>query len=71
MMVIHSTNDRTVPFQNGQNIRDVWIARYDASTDAEESDCTHEGRGVPAQRLSATALAGPWSRPCSTTVRRS
>ena len=43
MMVIHSTNDRTVPFQNGQNIRDVWIARFDASTVAEESDCTHEG----------------------------
>ena len=27
MMVIHSSNDGTVPFKNGQNIRDVWIAR--------------------------------------------
>jgi Esterase PHB depolymerase len=43
MMVIHSTNDRTMPFQNGQNIRDVWIARYDASTAAAESDCPDEG----------------------------
>jgi hypothetical protein len=43
MMVIHSTNDGTVPFKNGQNIRDVWIAHYDASTDAEERDCTRDG----------------------------
>jgi poly(hydroxyalkanoate) depolymerase family esterase len=43
MMVVHSSNDGTVPFENGQNIRDVWIARYNASTDAEERDCTHEG----------------------------
>jgi len=43
MMVIHSTNDRTVPFRNGQNIRDVWIGHHGASTDAEQQDCTHEG----------------------------
>jgi hypothetical protein len=43
MMVVHSSNDGTVPFENGQNIRDVWLARYSASTDAEERDCTHEG----------------------------
>lgn len=43
MMVIHSSNDGTVPFKNGQNIRDVWIARYDASTDTEERDCTTAG----------------------------
>jgi poly(hydroxyalkanoate) depolymerase family esterase len=43
MMAIHSTNDGTVPFKNGQNIRDVWIARYGASIDAEERDCTREG----------------------------
>jgi poly(hydroxyalkanoate) depolymerase family esterase len=43
MMVVHSSNDRTVPFKNGQNVRDVWLARYDASTDAEERDCTREG----------------------------
>jgi hypothetical protein len=43
IMAIHSRNDGTVPFQNGQNIRDVWIARYGASTEAEETDCTREG----------------------------
>lgn len=43
MMAIHSRNDGTVPFKNGQNIRDVWIARHDAATTAEESDCTTEG----------------------------
>ena len=43
IMVIHSRNDRTVPFGNGQNIRDVWIARYGAPTEAEERDCTREG----------------------------
>jgi hypothetical protein len=42
MMAIHSSNDGTVPFKNGQNIRDVWITRYDASIDAEERDCTRE-----------------------------
>jgi poly(hydroxyalkanoate) depolymerase family esterase len=48
MMVLHSTNDRTVPFKNGQNIRDVWITRYDASAAAEQRDCTREG--VPCQQ---------------------
>jgi len=43
MMVVHSSNDGTVPFKNGQNLRDVWLARYGASTAAEESDCTREG----------------------------
>jgi poly(hydroxyalkanoate) depolymerase family esterase len=43
IMVVHSSNDGTVPFENGQNIRDVWIARYGASTDAEERDCAREG----------------------------
>jgi poly(hydroxyalkanoate) depolymerase family esterase len=42
-MVVHSSNDGTVPFKNGQNIRDVWITRYDASIEAEESDCPREG----------------------------
>jgi poly(hydroxyalkanoate) depolymerase family esterase len=70
MMALHSTNDRTVPFKNGQNIGDVWIARYDASTEVEESDCTREG--VACQHsIFRTALAGPWPRPSSTTVRPS
>ena len=43
LMTIHSRNDRTVPFQNAQNMRDVWIARYGASSQAEESDCSREG----------------------------
>jgi poly(hydroxyalkanoate) depolymerase family esterase len=43
MMVIHSANDGTVPFTNGQNIRNVWIDHYGASTDAEVRDCSHEG----------------------------
>ena len=63
MMVVHSSNDGTVPFENGQNIRDVWIARYNASTDAEERDCTHEAwRASTAS--TATARARPWPRPC-------
>lgn len=43
MMVIHSSNDGTVPFRNGQNLRDVWLARYNGSTDAEVRDCSTEG----------------------------
>ncbi len=43
MMVVHSSNDRTVPFKNGQNIRDVWLTRHAASTTPEERDCTTEG----------------------------
>ena len=43
LMTTHSRNDRTVPFQNAQNMRDVWIARYGASSQAEESDCSREG----------------------------
>lgn len=43
MMAIHSRNDGTVPFRNAQSIRDVWIARYGASTQAEVRDCTREG----------------------------
>lgn len=43
LMAIHSRNDGTVPFRNAQNMRDVWIARYGASTQGEESDCSREG----------------------------
>ena len=44
VMAIHSTNDMTVPIKNGQNIRDSWIAYYDASTaPAGLEDCTTEG----------------------------
>jgi poly(hydroxyalkanoate) depolymerase family esterase len=44
VMAIHSTNDMTVPIKNGQNIRDSWIAYYDASTTpAAIEDCTTEG----------------------------
>jgi poly(hydroxyalkanoate) depolymerase family esterase len=44
MMVIHSTNDMTVPVRNAQNIRDSWIAYYDAdATPASTEDCTTEG----------------------------
>jgi poly(hydroxyalkanoate) depolymerase family esterase len=43
MMVVHSSNDRTVPFKNGQNIRDVWVTRHAASTTPEERDCSAEG----------------------------
>ena len=48
IMAIHSRNDGKVPFQNGRNIRDVWIARYGASTDAEARNCSSEG--VPCER---------------------
>jgi poly(hydroxyalkanoate) depolymerase family esterase len=43
MLAIHSRNDGKVPFKNAQNIRDVWMARYAASSAAEERDCTTEG----------------------------
>ncbi len=43
MMVVHSSNDRTVPSRNGQNLRDVWIARYGASDTPEQRSCTREG----------------------------
>jgi hypothetical protein len=43
VMVVHSSNDGTVPFKNGQNIRDVWLTRHGASTTPEERDCTAEG----------------------------
>jgi poly(hydroxyalkanoate) depolymerase family esterase len=44
IMAIHSTNDRTVPIRNAQNLRDSWIAYYDAgATPAEIADCTTEG----------------------------
>jgi poly(hydroxyalkanoate) depolymerase family esterase len=44
MMVIHSTNDTTVPLRNGQNIRDSWIAYYQANAiPAATEDCGAEG----------------------------
>jgi poly(hydroxyalkanoate) depolymerase family esterase len=42
--VIHSTNDMKVPIRNAQNLRDSWIAYYDAdATPASTEDCTAEG----------------------------
>jgi len=44
VMAIHSTNDMTVPIKNAQNIRDSWLAYYDASTTpAGINDCTTDG----------------------------
>lgn len=44
MMVIHSTNDCTVPIRNGLNIRDSWVRYYGADPEpASISDCTTEG----------------------------
>ena len=44
VMAIHSTNDMTVPIRNAQNLRDSWIAYYDADpTPATTEDCTAEG----------------------------
>jgi poly(hydroxyalkanoate) depolymerase family esterase len=44
IMAIHSTNDMVVPIRNAQNIRDSWIAYYDAeATPAATEDCTAEG----------------------------
>jgi poly(hydroxyalkanoate) depolymerase family esterase len=44
MMAIHSTNDTTVPIRNAQNLRDSWIAYYDArATPADTIDCAAEG----------------------------
>jgi poly(hydroxyalkanoate) depolymerase family esterase len=44
VIAIHSTSDMTVPIKNAQNIRDSWIAYYDAATTpAAIEDCTTEG----------------------------
>jgi poly(hydroxyalkanoate) depolymerase family esterase len=44
MMVIHSTNDMTVPVRNAHNLRDSWIAYYDGDpAPASTEDCTTEG----------------------------
>jgi poly(hydroxyalkanoate) depolymerase family esterase len=44
IMAIHSTNDMKVPIRNAQNIRDSWLAYYDAdATPASTADCTAEG----------------------------
>jgi poly(hydroxyalkanoate) depolymerase family esterase len=44
VMAIHSTNDMTVPVRNAQNIRDSWIAYYDANaTPTATEDCAAEG----------------------------
>jgi poly(hydroxyalkanoate) depolymerase family esterase len=44
IMAIHSTNDMVVPIRNAQNIRDSWIAYYDAEAmPAATEDCTAEG----------------------------
>jgi poly(hydroxyalkanoate) depolymerase family esterase len=57
IMVIHSTNDTTVPIRNAQNIRDSWITYYDASTTpAANEDCTAEG--VPCEHTRFTDRDG-------------
>jgi poly(hydroxyalkanoate) depolymerase family esterase len=43
VMAIHSTNDMIVPIRNAQNIRDSWVAYYDASATPATDDCTAEG----------------------------
>jgi poly(hydroxyalkanoate) depolymerase family esterase len=57
LMVIHSTNDMTVPIRNAHNLRDSWTAYYDASaTPAATEDCTVEG--VPCERARFTDQEG-------------
>jgi poly(hydroxyalkanoate) depolymerase family esterase len=57
IMVIHSTNDMTVPIRNAQNIRDSWTAYYDAdATPAAIEDCTAEG--VPCEHTRFSDQAG-------------
>lgn len=44
LIVIHSTNDLTVPIENAHNLRDSWVAHYGAdATPAGTEDCTAEG----------------------------
>jgi poly(hydroxyalkanoate) depolymerase family esterase len=44
LMVIHSTDDAVVPIRNARNLRDSWIAWYDAeATPAGTEDCTADG----------------------------
>lgn len=44
LMVIHSTNDGTVPVRNAENLRDSWIAHHaDDAALAGTEDCTTEG----------------------------
>ena len=57
LMVIHSTNDMTVPIRNAQNIRDSWIAYYDANAaPAATEDCTAED--VPCEHTHFTDQDG-------------
>jgi hypothetical protein len=68
-MIVHSAT-RHGAFQEQQNIRDAWLARYDAATDAEERDCTREG--VTCQHSGFRDGAGRTVvETCSTMVRRS
>lgn len=43
LMIIHSVNDCTVQFVNGQKLRDSWLLYYDADPAAMDSDCTADG----------------------------
>lgn len=44
LMVIHSAFDCTVELRNGENLRDVWIARYGAApTPSATQDCSQDG----------------------------
>lgn len=43
LMIIHSVNDCTVQFINGQKLRDSWLLYYGAEPAAINADCTEDG----------------------------
>lgn len=52
LMVVHSINDCTVSIVNGRNLRDSWIAYYDAAVQpAAETDCMADGVSCTASRF--------------------
>ena len=57
LMVIHSTNDGTVPIKNALNLRDAWIAHHAPdATLAGTGDCTTDG--VPCEHSRFVDRAG-------------
>ena len=64
LMAIQSANDCTVEIQNGLNLRDVWISRYNGNStpsftrdcSADGVSCRHEGFDGPEGRVIETVF---------------
>jgi poly(hydroxyalkanoate) depolymerase family esterase len=56
LMVIHSINDCTVSIANGRNLRDSWIAYYDALPEpVSAADCMRDGVSCTRSRFADAA----------------